>query len=245
MTHRSFLGLATLSLVALAAGCTPRETLNSNDVATHGMSLNISANSTGTNTTVEVELHVGSADSKTVAKLTPDDHLILKVAGKPDRLLVEKNNDSYRGTYYALDVGETSGDFIVDFTRTKGASALGNKMTLPPPFTLLAIPGPISRKEPLIVKWDRADGGHDMTIALDGSCIQTVFARSITGDPGTYTFNAGDIKSNAGQETANCSINIRVARAYNNSNNYFSSEFGQPSKSKASHVRVLAVDSKP
>jgi len=116
---------------------------------------------------------------------------------------------------------------------------------LPPTFTITPITGPIARAEPLTVKWDRADGGHEMTIAIDGSCIQTVFARTITGDPGTYTFNAGDIKSAKGSETANCSITVRLSRNLHYTTSSFSAEFGHESHGRASHLRLLVIDTKP
>jgi len=246
MTHRSFLTFAVpLAVAALSVGCQKKENVQSQDVNTHGMSLKVIANSSGTNTTLEAEVHVGSAESSTLAKLTTGDQLVLKITGDTDRVLQEQDGGTYRGIYYKIDVGKTSGDFVIDFTRTKSASALGNKVSLPTPFTIAPIAGPVSRKEPLIVKWDRADGAHAMTLSLDGSCIQSVLSRSVAGDPGTYTFNAGDIKTLAGSETANCSINVKVTRTLTFTSSSFSAEFGQPSKGTTTQLRTLAVDTKP
>jgi hypothetical protein len=246
MTFRSFLMFAfPVAALAYATGCQPKQSVDSGDVATHAMSMNVIANASGTNTTIEAELHVGDYKSATLTKLTPGDQLILMIPGDPNRAMQEKDGGTYRGIYYSMDVSKTSGDFTIDFTRTKGASALGNKLSLPAPFTLVPIAGPISRKEPLTVKWDRADGSHQMSIWLESSCINSASPRTITGDPGTFTFNAGDIQSAPGSETANCSVVVKLSRTLDFSNSTFSAEFGQQSHARTTQLRSLAVDTKP
>jgi hypothetical protein len=234
--------LTAASLVVLTA-CTKKESVDSRDVTTHGMSIELEVRNDGTKSHVEAALHVGSYQTYTYAKLTEGEQLILTDPSADKRALsFIGNNDAAK---YGADVTTGAGTYLLDFIRVKGAaSALANKVELPAGFTLKA-PASVPRKEALTFTWDAAAGGNaSMSYSLEGNCISAHAAKSIVGDPGTFTINAGEVKAFTGKEGETCRLTLTVSRSLS-TKSCCSAEFGHESIARGVQARVVTFDSTP
>lgn len=239
---RTSLILTALVAAPLLAGCVKKESVDSQDVTTHGMSLELDVVNDGQKSKVYAALHVGSWESLVWARLSSGDQLIVvDPAGARQALSILNTSGK---TAYGVDLAAMEGEFKLDFIRAKGASALGNKVTVPPAFTVVA-PAMHSRKEPLTFTWNAAPGsGAEMRYSLTGPCISSHVPRSISGDPGTFTINAGDIKPVTGKEMESCQLTLKMTRAIV-TNACCSAEFGHPSRTNGVQERVVFFQSAP
>ena len=240
MRSRTLLTIA--GLVALNA-CTKKESVDSRDVTTHGMSLELKVTNDGSKSHVEAALHVGSYQTYTYAKLTEGEQLILTdPSGDKRALSFIGNNDAAK---YGADVATSGGSYLLDFIRVKGAaSALGNKVELPAGFTVNPV-GNTSRKEPLTFTWDAAAGTNaTMSYSLKGNCIQSHLPKSIIGDPGTFTIAGGELQATAGKTDESCVLTLTVTRTVK-TNTCCSAEFGHESQAWGSQERTVTFTSTP
>ena len=244
--HRFLLFSSAVVLgLAFASGCSKKTTTDSGDVTTHGMSMDLSAYSDGSSTQVTATLHVGDFDSNDAVQLTSGDTLVLH-AGSSTVSLNEHDDSTAGGTvvrYGTTLAGTNSGSFVVDFTRTSQASALGNSVTLPPPFTLTAPTGTLSRKNSVTVNWDSPGNGYNLEIDVHGDCILDDF-KTVVGEPGSYVINGGELQALAGHESDVCPVTVTVTRRIQTNSN-FSSAFGQKSGSDAKQYRSATFQSGP
>lgn len=234
--------LALLAVPVLALGCAKKESVDSQDVTTHGMSLELDVVNDGTNNTVYAALHVGDWESLVWARLSDGDQLILQdpKGGKQALGLVSSDGK----TAYGASVPAMDGQYLLDFIRAKGASALGNKVTVPPSFTVAA-PASVSRKEALTFTWAAAAGTHAMAYELSGaSCLQAHSSKTIVGDPGTFTVNAGELQPLSGKESETCQVTVKVTRTIT-TNSCCSAEFGHVSRALGRQERVFKFNSTP
>ena len=240
MSMRTALFL-TLAILPAASGCVKKESVDSQDVTTHGMSLEMDVVNDGTKSKVYAALHVGDYQSLVWAKLTTGDQLIVTdPTGSKQALTVIYEGNK---TAYGADLAPGEGDYLLDFNRQKGASALGNKLTVPKAFTLAVSKPQVSRTEMLSFSWGASNNGT-MAYALSGPCIQSHVAKSIVGDPGSFTINAGEIKALAGKEMETCQLTLKVTRTIE-TNTCCSAEFGHTSHVRGIQERTITFDSKP
>lgn len=242
MTNRSSFALAALAAVPLfALGCAKKESVDSQDVTTHGMSLELDVVNDGTNNAVYAALHVGDWQSLVWARLSTGDQLLIADPKGGKQALSIVSNDGK--TAYGANLPAMDGEYTLDFIRAKGASALGNKVTVPPSFTITA-PTSVSRKEALTFTWAAASGPQ-MAYTLSGaSCLQAHTAKDIVGDPGTFTINAGELKALSGKEAESCEVTVKVTRTIT-TNSCCSAEFGHPSRALGRQERVFKFTSTP
>ena len=245
MTKRFLLLSSSLLALALASGCSKKDTQQSNDLTTHAMSMDFSVYANGASAQVTVTLHGGDFDSNESVHLASGDNLVLRV-GAASYPLQEHDDDTVGGTvvrYGTSLAGVTDGTFIVDFTRTSGASALGNTLTLPPAFTLTAPTATVSRKSPMTITWDSPGNGYNVEVDFDGNCIEHD-VQSVVGEPGSLTINGGELKALAGHEGDTCPVTITVMRRIQTGSG-FSSEFGYKRGSDAQQTRTATIQSGP
>lgn len=244
MSIRTSLALAALAaLPVVAVACVKKESVDSRDVTTHGMSLELQVKNDGAKSRVEAKLHVGSYKTYTYARLIDGEQLILTDPSMDKRVLAfAGSNDAPE---YVAEVNTSGGTYVLDFIRVKGAaSALGNKVEVPPAFTV-NVPTSAPRNQPLTFTWDAASGsGAAMSYTLRGDCIQSHISKEIIGDPGTFTINAGELKALAGKENATCKLTLTVVRS-KSTNACCSAEFGHESMARGIQERVVAFDSVP
>jgi hypothetical protein len=243
MTLRT--SLLFLGFGLFAFGCKSTPAVDSADIATHGMAMDVEAIADDHQTVLRVKLWVGDADKQgTLVTLSTDDSLMLtsptsQVLGSVD---TQGQGVVYGATLGALDAAKIS----IDLKRAKAASALGNVVMLPKAFTLKDQNGKtFKRAELFTLDWDRADGTHTMSVDLKGDCIQH-FNKALSGDPGTFTLNAGDIKPLSDTDTdkaKSCSVNVVVTRELDNGQ--FSAEFGHVSVGYARQIRGYTITSAP
>jgi hypothetical protein len=240
MSMRTALFL-TLAILPAAAGCVKKESVDSQDVTTHGMSLEMDVINDGTKSKVYAALHVGSYESLVWAKLSSGDQLIvIDPTGAKQQLSVIYEGNK---TAYGADLAAMDGEFKLDFIRAKGASALGNKLMVPKAFTLAVSAPAVSRKEMLSFSWGASNNG-DMAYSLSGPCISAHAPKTITGDPGTFTINAGEIKAVTGKEMETCQLTLKVTRSIT-SKSCCSAEFGHTSYVRGIQERVITFNSTP
>lgn len=241
MTSSTLLSTFAVATALVAFGCVNNENVSSDDVATHGMSMNFQVTNDGSHSVVDLEVHVGDWQSHTFAQLSASDELML-TAPVAQKLGVAGTR--YNGTYYGASLDSSDGPFVLDFKRTKGVSALGNRLVMPPSFAVTGTTGTtVSRKEALTFNWNRADGGHTMTLDLHGDCVQYT-SKSIVGDPGTFVVNAGELKPVTGHDTDSCAVSAVITRTLVNGGS-FSAEFGQESRGIGIQTRTVAFTSAP
>lgn len=245
MTRSSFalLTLVTLVTAPLALfGCAKKQSVDSQDVTTHGMSLQLEVVNDGTRSKVYAALHVGDWESYVWARLSSGDQLIL-IDPKGERRALGVLTTEGK-TAYGAELAPMDGTFTLDFVREKGASALGNKAVVPPSFTV-KVPATVSRKEALTFTWDAVTGEHDMAYEIvNASCLSSHLEKDIIGDPGTFTVNAGELKALSGKEAESCEVTLKVTRAIV-TNACCSAEFGHPSRAIGRQDRVVRFTSTP
>jgi len=211
--------LALVAIGSLASACVKKESVDSTDIATQGMSLEFHVTNDGTQSKVYTALHVGSYQSLVWAKLSTGDELVLYA---PD------------GNQHRLGV-LASGDKTAYGTNT---------LVLPPSFTISAPAAAASRAETLKLSWTRSDGSHEMRVAVDGPCI-IGFTRQVIGDPGEYVINGGELKPIGGKASETCKVTATVTRTVS-TNSGFSAEFSKhPSNATGIQIRTVLLDSKP
>lgn len=239
--------LLVLALIAQSA-CAKQEPVDSCKVATTAMGVEYKVTSDGTSSTVYAALHVGDWDTNTFVGLCSGDALVVHVGGKDYPLQQNKGDSSDKASYGASLGGVVAGDFVLDYTRASGASAVGNKLSLPPPFMLTGPTGAQSRRSPLTLSWDGAGAGYTITIVIEDSpgntCIHR-FTKSVVGDPGNVTLNGGELVAASGHEKDACPLAITVERGIvvQETAGGFSSEFGHRSRREATQVRRSTLSS--
>lgn len=241
MTLRN--SLLFLGFGLFAFGCKKTPAVASEDLATHGMSMEVRALADDHHTEVRVKLWAGDADLQgTLVNLSKDDSLMLT---SPTAQVFGVVGSEGQGTIYGLDLGALDAAKIsIDLKRAKAASALNNVIMLPKAFTLKDQNGKTFKRTELItLDWDRADGSHTMSVDLKGDCIEH-YTKTLAGDPGTYVINAGDIKPfSDSDKDKTCGVNVVVTRELDNGQ--FSVEFGHKSVGYASQIRGYTINSAP
>jgi hypothetical protein len=235
--------LLFLGFGLFAFGCKKTPAISSDDLATHGMSMEVNALADDHHTEVKVKLWTGDAKSEgTMVNLSSNDSLMLTA---PTMQAFAAVGTQDQGTIYGLDLGALDDAVLsIDLKRTKAASALGNKVQLPKAFTLKDQNGKtFKRSELLTLDWDRADGSHTMSVEISGDCIEH-YSKTLSGDPGTYVINAGEIKPFSTTDAdKSCPANVVVTRA--RENGQFSAEFGHVSVGYARQIRGYTITSAP
>lgn len=231
--------------LAFGMGCKPTPAVDSTDVATHGMSLQVESVSNGSDTSLKVWVWVGDADKKgTIATLVSGDQLMLKEPTSLARVLNTVDTQG-QGYIYGASLPALDGDrLVIDFTRSKSASALGNSVTMPPAFTLTGPSGTtVKRSEMAKVQWNAGTGSYSMHVAVDGDCLDHQ-EKSIAGDPGSFVFNAGEIQTiTDARKNDSCAATITVYRDITTGT--FSAEFGHTSTALTRQVRSISFTSAP
>ena len=234
--------VASLAVSALAGtGCTKKETLNSDEVTTKGFSLDFKALSNGTTTGVTIAVHIGTYESATYAKLIGGDHLVLTLADGTTAPLSEsqEGSGSSTATYYKnSSIAQPEGVLKVDLLRANGDNATDNLVQLPPGFVLSGPTTTASRRSPVTLQWT-TKSSQEMEITAKGDCIFDT-TKKIIGDPGSYTFNAGDLQSLSGKEKDTCAVTFTVTRT-NKTSSGFSAKFGHESRAEGVQIRTLVI----
>jgi hypothetical protein len=239
-TRHTFL-FASLVAALTITGCSKKETIPSDEVTTAGMSLDFKVTSNGTTSSAIIAIHVGDYDSNVFVRLVAQDSLKLTTPdGTTPTLnqLVNTFGGSERTVYVAENMKATEGTFTLDFFHA-GSNAKGNTLTLPSSFTLTGPTGVVSRRSPVTLNWTNPGTGYQVTIDAKGDCIFDT-TKTVIGEPGSFTFNAGDLSSLSGREKDTCPVTFTVHRDGKTSNG-FSSEFHHPSRAEAIQERSVVV----
>ncbi|MEW5850311.1 MAG: hypothetical protein AB2A00_16090 [Myxococcota bacterium] len=204
--------MGCMALVVLVMGACQKA--DSEDIKTSGMHATITATSDGDGTHVQAVLRVGGAASNTIVRLSSGDKLTA-TAGDETAVLSETQILSY--TSYATEMqSDADGQlFVVALERAseEDKDALENKATLPNGFTVSApvANAIIKRSQQLVIDWAPSGTSDEMDIVVDGDCVR-VETFDVSGDPGTFTINAGTIKAHNDRENESCNGTIVVKR---------------------------------
>jgi hypothetical protein len=158
-----------LAIVILAAGC---GTTESGNLLTRGMSAIMDVKADGANTTVTAELFSGTPDQLIFVKLTDGDQL-QAFRGPEMEMMIETQIATIVGYSAVFTGNDDTQPFTINFERTVDAGAPTSMATLPPAFTLDAVPPTQSRAQSLQISWSPASA-DPLAYKVEGSCIQTV-----------------------------------------------------------------------
>jgi hypothetical protein len=235
----------TLWLAALlaAVGCS---NVDSESQKNSGLKLQASASSSGTDTVVSAQIIVGDRVTGTRVELSGGDELHATIDGQDKKLVENKDLISdihYRTTYS----GDNSGKEVnVTFKRTKEPTLAANKIAMPAAFTLVlpAANASTSRSAGLEVKWEPAVNGGNVTVSVNGSCIQA-FTKSVA-DSGSYTIAANELKPqpkpDAGVAIDSCTADLVLSRSSTGS---IDSGWGEGGSFSATQSRRVNVTTNP
>ncbi len=229
---RPFLA-AICALASSLIACGPPDTVSSRDIGTSALSLQATVTNSDGRTSIEVEVHVGPHDSDTVARLTPEDMLLLTPEHGTPRVLREQHG-AFRGYFYSLDIPTTSDRFVLDLSRATQKSALGMKLVLPPQIRFLKPSG--DRKSGVHLSWEGSREDFATYVSTSGSCISGSllggYHRSFQGmgDPDAphgETISSSDFESTY---EGSCSLTVFVKRTTKAPRGALSSDLGQASE---------------
>lgn len=236
-------GSALLGLGLLACA----ESVDSGDVKTSGMYANILATrGDDGKTLVEAALRVGGENSNTYVNLTGEDKLVATL-GETEQDMVEAGFTEDNWVWYQanFEASNTATAVNVAFKRAEGdESALENKVTLPAPFALTAPDANASfsrETDTITVTWDESGSDDTMILRAKGDCINT-YEKALSGDPGTYAINAGDLKTNDADADKTCKVTLELVRRAAGS---IDPAFGEGGLFYGRQLRTLEISSKP
>jgi hypothetical protein len=203
------IALIALAALAAATGCQQKETVSSSNIRTKGIAATVMVTAGGAASEVEAKLRVGGDESNTYIILENGDKLVTEVGGEKKDMHAESE-----GVYtvnFATNAADT--EFKVMLDRADDDDALGNVVKMPAPFTIGALPtnSPSRATEDVVVTWDAATNGDDMTMEVSGKCI---FDEDfdIPGDSGSFTIEKGKLESTGGSNPEPCDLEIVMWR---------------------------------
>lgn len=235
--------MVLLTLAAAGLGSMACSSSDSEDIRTSGMYANYTAVSDGASTRVTATLRVGGPTSTNFVKLSSGDSLVAS-SGSESQTLTETHLleiYSYVGTLSVNAEGS-----VINFNFDRSAAdedAPNSNVTLPAEFSISApTGGDQSRAQALTVTWAPSGSSDTMTVSVDGDCLRhRTF--DVTGDPGTFTLNAGQVEPlNSGSTGSSCSATIAVARRRNGS---VDPAFGEGGLITGTQARTVSIRSIP
>ena len=201
-------------LVLGLLGC---ESIESTDLLTSGVYADIEATADGSGSTaVKVNLKAGPA-SNTFLDLTGDDKLNATQSDVVKELTRHNNGFDYIWYENSFDTDAEGSNFTVAFERSIDDGAPNSSVSLPAPFSITSptADDTLSRDGgALTITWEPSGSENDMEISISGDCV-TLFTEDLSGDPGTFTLNAGtlsDSNSSDDDDGTNCPLTILVKR---------------------------------
>ncbi|MDP6931993.1 MAG: hypothetical protein QGG40_03715 [Myxococcota bacterium] len=227
---------ARMGLVLLLVGC---EAVDSSDILTDGIHAELTASSDGDETEAKAILRVGGSTSNTYVNMGGDDQLTVTVGEETEKLREQHIGDYY---YYTATVDHTAADseFSFAFERTIDEGAPSSLCSLPEGFE---ITGPeedttVSRStEDLTVTWEEADSGDDIVVFVESECAFNE-DEDVSGDPGSFTFEAGSIESYSGYEDEACAAMVGVIRKRSGS---LDAGFGEGGSIHGVQIRMVEI----
>lgn len=210
MQHKCLAWVVFAAAFLSAYGC--KEVTSSQNIRTGGIAALVTVESSnGADSTVTVELRVGGDESNTYVDLDGGDRLFVEAGGE------RKEMSSRSAGVYTANFNTAAADtaFQVFLERTEDESASSNTGTLPAPFEITNAPSsaPVSRSEDTIeLVWEPSSSTDDMRIETsDEGCIFS-YDKSIGGDPGTLTIEAGQLQSTNSDEPETCDVTVTLTR---------------------------------
>jgi hypothetical protein len=143
----------------------------SNDLFTHGITAEITAQAAGDGTTtVGATFYVGNPIDLNFVQIDGSDQLSASFNGTKQTMAQTElgNIVSYSTTF---DDDSEGDQFTVDLQRSEDVSAPDSIATLPTPFTLAQPPTMASRAADLTLTWTSADSPDPIAWTATGSCI--------------------------------------------------------------------------
>lgn len=203
-------------LAAALAGC---ESIQSEDIATHGIYADLESDGYGSGTTlVSAELRAGGELSNVTVDLGPCDRLAATLGGL-ERTMARRDDVLGRVWYETSFAGEPAGAPLrVAFLRTDGGgctapgpSAPDSTVTLPAPFSIAApaAGASLSRSAPFAVSWTPATP-DPMRLTIAGLCVRAA-SFAVAGGTSSMLVPAGALQP-VSDPLASCAVELELTR---------------------------------
>lgn len=212
---RSAFILFSMMLVgAVSMGCT-RESTSSQNIKTQGMAADIDVTaSSDTNSHVLVDLTVGGTGIGATGVILEGGDKLSATVGGETKELPSTNAGIYEADFATAAAGT---EFKIMLERETDEDALNSRGVLPGPFKISSLPAagmaPSRATDDVVITWDPAEAGSNMTIQVDGSCI-FIDTFTVPTDSGTFTIAKGTLKSTMGTDNkpSTCDLNVKIER---------------------------------
>lgn len=154
---------------------------------------------------VDTELVIGGANSNTNVILEAGDALSASAGGQEQPLNVQGTGE------YGARFATSDGEFVVSLARSVDAPAPASRGALGPAFDITPPAAPVSRKEALVISWTPVDPESQVEVELSGDCVIRE-SKQLGADPGSITFNPGELRAWKKQQNQTCPVQVEVTR---------------------------------
>jgi hypothetical protein len=195
-------------LLPIVVGCAQTP---SDDLLTHGITAEISAQASGTgSTTVSATFYVGNPVDLDFVQIDGSDQLFASFDG--DKQMMSQQQLGNIVGYSATFDDDSEGDqFTVDLERKVDVSAPDSVATLPTPFTLAEPPTMASRGSDLTLTWTSADSPNAIQWSASGSCINAAQG-TVTPGASELTIAANTLVQAGSAEPTSCTVTTALDR---------------------------------
>jgi len=202
------------SAALMCAACAACTSLNSNDLATSGMSANMNVTADGTGQSrVSATLHVDN-NATDYVNLTSGDSLTATALSQT-RTMAQNNVlgiVSYDASFSSADASGTL--YTIGLQRSKETSAPSSHCTLPSSFAISApAPGAAYSRANDAITVSYSNGGQPdpMSLSISG-CISYTLPFSDTS-PGSVTIAKGALQAGSSSATGSCEVTLTITRS--------------------------------
>lgn len=200
-----------IALACLTLAATACETIDSGDLLTSGMAMNLTATTEGDGETeVSAVIRAGGLRSNTFVDLLGDDELNV-TSGELASEMTKRQLGNLISYGADLPVDAAGTEFVVSLDRTVDAGAPSSTVTLPEPFAFGSTGDAFDADTNLAFDWTPANSTDEMEVLVDGDCI-VLWAKELDGDPGAFEIPGDEINLIGDEPGTSCSVDITLRR---------------------------------
>ena len=208
---KRFLALSLFLFCPVFLACA---SVKSTDVKTSGVLPTIQVTASGDGkTAVYTSLRVGGPFSNTFLDLSEGDRLV--VTSDEEQIVMTRNENWTHVVHYTAELHGDAADKSIEisFLRPDGENAPSSIVTLSAPFEItrpVSEDALIGSQEELFIEWANPGKSDEIILRLNGNCIDPYI--KVVPDTGSHRIAAGTFTYSGEQESADCKINLMLAR---------------------------------